>query len=1228
MPVALNPQYRNKRPNYYQEVGPDSVTVGTIINVLKTKASENSFDSSFVPSTTPVNGITAYSNISGNAQPENNPEYQYYGYLYCDGSEYNIKDYPLLYSIIGNEYGGTPGTGISPETVFENWPDENMGTFKVPDLLAKKIVGYGPVYGSGSPTIGNIEMTVGLDSVGGYWYISKDNQKGYFNLGNVKTTGYTDVVGTTSGRIQGAQIVTVTLEDNDLNGPAQHTHLILHSEAPDTQGFPTGSTVDPYLSGYTNKIGKVLSFSPAGGTKLTHSHALSKKKLSGANTATYDLFNWSGGDSGPGSIKANGNYWASGSGGSFEDVTYTPNPTFKIFNNGSQIGGITVIEGGTPVYDVIEQEYINPGTQTYSLPAGATLVDVVLIGAGGSGGVWTTSGNDGGYSRIQLGDGSGLTVTAGGGTKGTGVTEVTSTTPYTESPGQGGSGGTNIISGTYSGTDYFTITTNFSGSSGSSAFLAGGSGGAGKFWNAQYSTPPLDSFSQLIWEGSAGASGATYGGGSRGKFLSVASSANGTVVDVTYPNTATFGIAAVDSNKWKVSSATIELYGARGANAGNLICATGYGGAGKYFKISKKLLDPQQGIIGDYTFYPGQQGLAYYASAAVTYGAGTGAGGYAGDGYSNNDGGGGAAATIVVGTLTGGGEAIMAGAGGGGGGGGYGEGQCGDNAFDNQYTNGVQATTQTLFAGSGGTGGSYGCTGGGGGGGGGGVGLASQTGSGQGSEAAGGSGGPGGGGGGSGGHGGGYGGMRGLSSYRSDYFDLISSGDSSSLNGRIVGSVVENRSNWTSGAGGGGGGGRIEGTITQAALQASAATTLTIDIGTGGAGVSSSINRTINSSIAWTETANTTYSSAGNGGYAKITVKILKNTIGGSSTTTVGDIVVKASPGITEVLSSGGGTGTAGGFKLPVTQVPVVEISAQGDQPGSGATATASVAGSVVSALSLTNGGSGYTSAPKVRFLHGCGGGTIASTTINSSGVVTAISLVNGSSQQYTRYVKFGGPELERYIVITAVDCTDVERFGVKCARGNNINGGERPDDSGDQLLLYYNTDGSLNFPDTNFIGVLVPRPSDEQIASNYDGTGTGVNPTNWYTYFLDLPSGARTEGVRFKIVQKRIAANASNDNGGNNDHYGICEILYDYAFISESQFVSTPGEIPSTAKTLVYSVEGSPNSLYPAGIEVNDITFTLSSGTPLTPTPALDPVRNIPLLEPYALTKYLIKAF
>ena len=41
-----------------------------------------------------------------------NPEYQYPGYICCDGSEYYIKDYPQLYEAIGNEYGGTASDGV------------------------------------------------------------------------------------------------------------------------------------------------------------------------------------------------------------------------------------------------------------------------------------------------------------------------------------------------------------------------------------------------------------------------------------------------------------------------------------------------------------------------------------------------------------------------------------------------------------------------------------------------------------------------------------------------------------------------------------------------------------------------------------------------------------------------------------------------------------------------------------------------------------------------------------------------------------------------------------------------------------------------------------------------------------------------------------------------------------------------------------------------------------
>lgn len=1212
--VATNPLYRNNRSNYYQEKGPDTVSVGSIINVFKTKDNVNSYDSSFVPTNNPQNGISAYSEISGDGNAYQNPEYQYYGYLYCDGSEYNIKDYPLLYSIIGNDYGGIAGTvngvPISKENVFEYWPDENLGTFAVPDLLAKKIVGYGPVYGSGTATIANISMAIG--ETGGFWYLDKNTQKGYFNLGNVKTTGYTDVIGDSGGKVQGSQTVTVTLFENDLNTAPPHSHQLLHSEAPEGQAWNSGSVIDPYLTGYTNKERKTLPFSPPGGQKLTHTHALSKQRLSGSNIATYDRFNFRGGSSGPGSIKDNGNFWASGASGQFIEVSYTPNPLFRRVIDSSVIGGVDVVEDGTPVYEDEPFEYTSAGTD---IPFGiSTEIDQIVVdvyGGGGSGGVWTQQGNDGTASSVKLGDGTALTITAGGGLKGGAVSENTSVLPYTETKGFGGNGGTNFITGDAAA--LISVQNNYgSGDIG----IDGYDGSQGKFYKGLYSATDPN------WGALAG--GYVIGGrGSDGRYLNVSSTAISYSVDVTYPNTGTLNVVPTDGSYY-VQSASIDLYGAVGRNCGNLVCSTGLGGAGKYVSLSVKEVG---GVIsGTFNCYPGQGGQVYANGSSTTFGSGTGARG--GDGYGGNDGGGGGAATVVTKFTPGGAEVIIAGAGAGGGGGGYGEGQCGDNGTGNPTIDTPQGTTQTLFSGAGGTGGNYGCTGGGGGGGGGGIGTAGQTGAGQGPEGGAGSGGIGGGGGGTGGHGGGYGGARGITSYNSDTFSVVASGNSGQTDGRIVGTVVENRSYWTSSAGGGGGGGWITATIPKEIWQNSGDSSLLITVGSGGAGVSKSIpTRTIQDSSGWTESAGTVTSSDGNDGYVRITTKTLINIIGGTTITTTGDIVIKASSGI-EIYSSGTGIGTAGGFKLPQTQVPTVEVTPQGDLPGSGCIAEATVNGLVVSGVSVLSGGSGYTQAPKVRFLNGCGGETTATSTIDGNGVVTNISLTTNSSKAYTKYVKFGGPDLERYIVLAAQDCTDVVKFGIKCARGNNNNGGELPDDTGDELLLYYNTDSSLNFPASNFIGTLVPKPSATQITSNYDGTGTGVNPTNWYSYFLDLPEGAQQPGVRFKIVQKRLEATVSNDNGGNNDHFGICEFIYDYRFISEIQFQSSPGEISSDSETLTYIVEGNNNSLYPAGMEVNDMIFTLGSGTPLTPSPALSPDKEIPLVEPYALTKYLIKAF
>lgn len=1268
--VDTNPAYRNKRKNFYQDKSSDTATIGSIITVFKTKSNQNSFDSNYVPTSNPINGTSSYIEDVGDAFPEVNPEYQYEGYLYCDGAEYNISDYPVLYSVIGNDYGGTPKppieitnggssygptttitfplpssptgiratalvvvdagqivqvvvtnpgvgyttppipvlgnvgsgvgasfivrinregalSGVTKDNVFDFWPDNNIGTFKLPDLLAKKIVGRGQVYGSGSPTIANSEITVGLNSIGGKWYLDKNSQKGQFGLGQVKTTGYENVTDTIPANVIGTQNISVKLEDKRLQGVPQHNHVILHSECPFLVGGKPSFVYDDYIVGYRNTQGRTSAFSPTGGIALTHAHALTRKFNSDTSVASYDYYNYTGGDTGLGSRTITGGYAASGNSGTFELVTFTPSPTFLTFNSGSQIGGRIIITDGTPIIEYQEQTFSSAGAYSYSLPTTYNVVTIRSRGGSGSGGVYDAAGNAGGNTTVIFGNTSTLLITSGGGAGGAAAGDTTG--------GTGGAGGTSLITGSLAAS--FNL---FSTTGATTSGYVGGNGGAGRYWKNVNPTNPTQ------FQGAASA----YG--SAGLNLTVTNQADLPTTRFDYPSTGIFGVNTTSPN-YGLVYVKFELHGGAGANAqalpGAYNCSTGYGNAGKFFRV--KVRNPDIG--NTFGCYPGSGGLAYPATSPATFGSADG--GRGGNGY-NSDGGGGGAASILT-TAIGATTIIIAGAGGGGGGGGWGEGQCGDNATPNTITDSVQSTTQNLFSGAGGVGGNYGCTGGGGGGGGGGVGLSSQVAPPQGPGDSGGAGGggPGGGGGGTGGHGGGYGGARGLSSYRSDLLELEASGDSPLYNGRIDALIREDRSYFTSFAGGGGSGNNLFGEIYYDVLSAAGVSSISGVVGGGGAGVSRSITN-----------SNTATSSSGIAGSVNIKVGTITGYVGGTSSISIGDVIEAASDGI-QIYSSGTGSGTAGGFRLPDTQLPTIEILPQGNGPGSGATATAVVNGGFVTSVNITSSGSGYLDPPKIRFLGGSGTGAIGTAALGVNGSISGIT-VTGTRFAYTHYVKIGGPEQERFFIVKAFDCTDVNTIGVKAARGNGFNGGERPDDSSDELRVYYNTDGSNNFPETNFIGTIINRPTDAEVTSRYDGDGSGNDATLWYTYRISLPEPARTVGVKFKFVQSRSAPNAGNDNGGNTDQYGICEIFYDYIVISETQFIATPGELAADSDVLSYNVEGTANAAYTAGLSVDDVRFRLSSGVPILPTPYLDPDINIPLVEPYMLCKYLIKAY
>ena len=305
-----------------------------------------------------------------------------------------------------------------------------------------------------------------------------------------------------------------------------------------------------------------------------------------------------------------------------------------------------------------------------------------------------------------------------------------------------------------------------------------------------------------------------------------------------------------------------------------------------------------------------------------------------------------------------------------------------------------------------------------------------------------------------------------------------------------------------------------------------------------------------------------------------------------------------------------------------------------GTSGGTGATASVTLGNGVVSTITKTANGSGYTSAPEIRIKHGAGSGSYATATVNNAQEVDSISLSNLVARStYSHYCKIGGAptgtgttDYHRWINIKEHDCTNVKRFNIKACRGNGFNGGDLPEQGGDVLKLYYNTDLSDNF--TALMGIIVPLPTAAEVTSKYDGDGTGNDATKWYWYSLDLPEAAQTATTRFQIKQERPAGSGSNDSGSNSDHYGICDIIYEYKEVSALTFIPSDGKISTNADELTYVVEGNEASIYTSGATALDATFTLNSQNPLIPVPAIDPDYPVPVVEPYHLCKYLIKAF
>ena len=1317
--------YRNTRKGFYTDCYQDTTPIGSIVANLKSGA--NTYDHSFINKATNPHKLEDF---NGNAYISgDDPAYTHDGYLYCDGTEYAIKDYPSLYQIIGTSYGGrassgidvinggsgyslssvvsitappaggtqataivktvdsngaileidilNPGNGyvteptvtvsggsnatftvrlnsgviqnITQANVMNFWGEQYLGTFRVPDTVTKKIVGNSPVFGQNSPTIGNLSLSVG--ATGGAWYLDQNQQDNYFSLGKITTTGYDNVVETVGCTIVGTQKVTVTMEKKKLPSVFQHSHAILHSIPGDSTWGGKGSG-DRYLQGYKSANGKIQRWNPTTGTVLAHSHALLRNVLTDNTIATYDFMDYKGGDENVGALKdvpdisnASGAefkpqpgytteipyddqfYLASGASnaGSFEFQTSIGNPTLSSFTSASTIGGRQVTTGGVPNYDYSQVfEYTNPGTYTIPLSSITGTPEKLvynLVGGGGSGAAGTISGNDGGDSTIT--GGSTLVLIAGGGKKGNPSNSNTG--------GTGGNGGTATETGSLSGL---------------SVGLNGVSGTQGDN-NTQ---TEVDSPSNPGGGGTGGVSisqsqtGNSEGKGTDGDRILIGGQSG------SYSQTLTSDGVFTGLPTGGFTNITFRIRGGRGGDGVSKNTGAGFennrGGYGAQVDV-----EVAQNQLSGFLNTPAGGWNAVIGTGGNNRNGGTNSlnanGGYGGQGASGRHGGGGGACTALKR-----GTQIVAGAGGGGGGGADG-GEGGINDAQGQaggsypggagLYQGLTASSQgNIGSGSGGVGGKYGCVGGGGGAGGGGVSSGTNLGGGSGYGGGGAPGGPGGTPGGWGGHQGGVGGQQGLSEYKTTYFSSGNLTDHTDTNGSVKLDIDYNANYWTAAGGGGGSGAAWFGNVDWSDVNNPSA--ITIVVGAGGAAAQASGN-------------NSGSTNSGTNGYAKVGFGTISGYTGGTVGTTTGDIVESASQNATvwdvEIKGNGSGTGVAGNFKLPVTQVPTVLFRGGGKsndgttssngyvQSGTGhATATASLTAGVVTSITLgTTAGTntGYTEQPYVYLLHGAGSGSYITSTFSNVSV-TGLTL-QGNSAAYTNFLLFGGSGLstnrDRFAVLKAQDTTSVNYFGIKACRGNGVNGGDVPEEG---LKVEYQLAGSASWVYIDNIispsatrtdpltGMIVPACGQNQA---HDGAS---GDTQWYTYAVAMPQAARAPGTKIRLYQERSEQGGQDHSGGGQfDHYGICEFYYFREKATTLVFVPASGAIKrNTVDFLEYNVQGEtgPGITYSSGMGCSDATMTLKSTTKIEPQATIDPDYDVPLITPYVTCKYLIKAF
>ncbi len=374
-------------------------------------------------------------------------EYQYPGWLYCDGRQLNIADFPLLYDALQNKYGGTAPTLVD----LRDWGDNTQltGTFNLPDMRMKRVNGPDGIDGAGSLTPDLSTMEVGAS--GGEWYISRARQLEEYGFGTVRVTGYSAVTGFVKGTLSGQAVIKIgPLQPHTLSGPPPHTHLVLGSEA-GPQTYEKGDALDDTASpNYVTNRSPVQQWVPEDrGFAAEHSHYFTEyrpRRGNDPNSPTQAQY------------------------------SYDVSPTYAHeYTSGSTQEAIGQVE------------FTTTGTYGWTAPAGVTSICVVCVGGGAGGTGALQAGGGGGLgwkNNIVVSPGSSYTVVVGQGGAGTDTAYPTSwpegedsyfISATTVKGGGGGKGGSSYTS--KNGGDFVGD----GGGNGGDCTTFGGGGGAGGY---------------------------------------------------------------------------------------------------------------------------------------------------------------------------------------------------------------------------------------------------------------------------------------------------------------------------------------------------------------------------------------------------------------------------------------------------------------------------------------------------------------------------------------------------------------------------------------------------------------------------------------------------------------------------------------------------------------------------------------------------------------------------